>query len=285
MADPAMAGVLAQAEILYTIRVSPGLYAHCPRLRWVHLASHGLDHLPDDARAGTITITTSQGAFSGPIAEYVLMLMLMLAKRAPRLVAQQQRGEWKYFGDGQEMFGHTLGLVGFGSIGRRVARYARALGLKVIAIRRSAEGTPDPDADELVPAGRLDYLLSRSDFVVLAVPLTPATRGLIGGRELGLMKPSAFLVNISRGAVVDEDALAGALMEKRLGGAALDVFRQEPLPSGSPFWKMENVIVSPHMSGRTGDIWGQANRLFLDNLRRYVKGEPLLNVFDPARGY
>jgi phosphoglycerate dehydrogenase-like enzyme len=279
------AGTLARAEVLYTVRVPPGLAGLCPNLRWVQLASHGLDHLPDDLRAGGVTITTSQGAFDGPIAEYVLMLMLMLAKRAPRLVAQQQKEEWKYFSEAQEMAGLTLGLVGFGSIGRRVARYARALGLRVIATRRSAQGTPDPDADEMVPPSRLGWLLEQSDFVVVAVPLTALTRGLIGGRELGLMKPTAFLINVSRGTVVDEGALVRALREKKLGGAALDVFQQEPLPPGSPFWKMENVIVSPHMSGRAGDIWGKANRLFMENLRRYVRGEPLLNVFDPARGY
>jgi phosphoglycerate dehydrogenase-like enzyme len=279
------AGTLARAEVLYTVRAPPGLAGRCPNLRWVHLASHGLDHLPDDLRAGGMTVTTAQGAFDGPIAEYVLMLMLMLAKRAPRLVAQQQKGAWKYFSDAQEMSGLTLGLVGFGSIGRRVARYARALGMKVIATRRSAAGEPDPDTDQLVPPGRLGWLLEQSDFVVVAVPLTALTRGLIGSRELGRMKPTAFLINVSRGAVVDEGALVRALREKKIGGAALDVFRQEPLPPESPFWKMESVIVSPHMSGRAGDVWGKANGLFRENLMRYLKGEPLLNVFDPARGY
>jgi len=179
-----------------------------------------------------------------------------------------------------------VGIVGMGHIGEEVARLARAFGCRIVATRRSVTApTSDQHADELLPPSGLPRLLETSDYVVLAVPLTPETRGMIGAAELGMMPPHAVLVNIARGGVVDEAALVDALREHRIAGAALDVFEREPLPAESPLWDLDNVIVSPHISGGT-EIYNQrAVDIFADNLRRFLAGEPLHNVVDPARGY
>jgi phosphoglycerate dehydrogenase-like enzyme len=186
----------------------------------------------------------------------------------------------------QELYGKTVGIVGLGHIGEEVARLSKACGCRVIGTRRSAtERTRSDDCDEIMPSKDLPALLGKSDFVVLAVPLTNDTRQLIGETELRSMRSNAVLVNIARGAVVDEPALIRALKEGWIAGAALDVFEQEPLPPESELWDMENVIVSPHISGGT-EIYNQrAAGIFRENLRRYLAGERLMNLADPARGY
>jgi phosphoglycerate dehydrogenase-like enzyme len=211
--------------------------------------------------------------------------MLMFAKGAPGFLRAQARHEWLRYMP-KELLGATVGIVGMGHIGEEVARLAKAFGCRIVATRRSVQAaTRDALADELLPASELHRLLEVSDYVVLAVPLTPETHGMIGGAELRAMKPDAVLVNIARGAVVDEPALVEALRERLIAGAALDVFEREPLPEDSPLWELDNVIISPHISGGT-EIYNQrAVDIFADNLRRYLAGEPLRNVVDPARGY
>jgi phosphoglycerate dehydrogenase-like enzyme len=166
-----------------------------------------------------------------------------------------------------------------------VARLAAPLGLKVSAIRRRADLERPAEVDELLPPDRLDELLAKSDIVLLAAPLTAVTRALIGRRELGLMKRGAFLINVGRGGLVDDDALVAALRTGHLGGAALDVFAEEPLPGSSPYWDLANVIVTPHTSGTMEDYWTQLVSLFSENLRRFEAGLPLLNVVDKLAGY
>jgi phosphoglycerate dehydrogenase-like enzyme len=262
------------------------LRERAPKLRWLQLTSAGVDRA---ARSGLIEsdflVTNASGLHATPIGEYVLCVMLMFCKGAPRFVRAQDRREWVRYMP-QELFGKTVGIVGLGHIGGEVARLAMAFGCRVIATRRSAtERTRDELADELLPPGDLSELLSKSDFVVLAVPLTHETRHLIGEAELRAMKSSGVLINIARGAVIDEAALVRALKERSIAGAALDVFEHEPLPPESELWDLENVILSPHISGGT-EIYNQrAAGIFCENLRRYLAGEQLMNLADAERGY
>ena len=257
-----------------------------PHLRWIQLTSAGADRLLSSGFIESgIAVTTVSGLHATPIGEYVLCVMLMFAKGAPGFLRAQSRHEWLRYMP-RELRGATVGIVGMGHIGEEVARLAKAFGCRVVATRRSVTAaTSDELADELLPPAQLTRLLERSDYVVLAVPLTPETRGMIGAAELRAMKADAVLVNIARGPVVDEPALVDALREHRIAGAALDVFEREPLPEDSPLWDLDNVVISPHVSGGT-EIYNQrAVDIFADNLRRYLAGEPLRNVVDPARGY
>jgi phosphoglycerate dehydrogenase-like enzyme len=261
-----------------------------PRLKWIQLTSAGADRMLNSGFVEQgITVTTVSGLHATPIGEFIIGAMLQWAKGAPRTMRAQLRHEWTRFAP-TELYGKTVGIVGIGHIGAEAARLAKAFGCRVIATRRSATAAETADhagapADEILPSSELPRLLAESDYVVLCVPLTNDTRGLIGEKELRLMKPSACIVNIARGPVIVEDALVAALREGVIAGAALDVFEHEPLPAESPLWDMENVIITPHISGGT-EIYNQrAAAIFADNLRRYLSGEALRNVVDPARGY
>ena len=286
---------MAEAEVLFgfwgpaLIDMYPTpekLRAQAPNLRWVQLTSAGLDRA---ARSGLIEsdfmLTSASGLHATPIGEYVLCLMLMFCKGAERFMRAQGRREWIRYMP-QELYGKTVGVVGLGHIGTEVARLAKAFGCRVIGSRRSVTArTKDGLVDELLPPSALPELLAESDFVVLAMPSTPETRHLIGEAELRAMKDTGVLINIARGAVVDEAALVRALKEGTIGGAGLDVFEQEPLPPESELWELENVIMSPHLSGGTVIYNERAVGIFCDNLRRYLAGQPLMNLADPARGY
>jgi phosphoglycerate dehydrogenase-like enzyme len=257
-----------------------------PRLKWIQLTSAGADRLLGSGFVeGGIVVTTASGLHATPIGEFVIASMLMWAKGAPRTLRAQLKHEWTRFAP-TELHGKTVGVVGMGHIGAEVARLAKAFGCRVVANRRSVDSPATHEhADELLPPGSLLDLLGKSDYVAICVPLTPETRGLIGERELRAMKPSAFLVNIARGPVIVEEALVRALSEGWIAGAALDVFEKEPLPPESPFWDMENVVVTPHISGGTEIYNKRAVEIFTRNLRHYLAGEPLENTVDPARGY
>ncbi|MEX0785006.1 MAG: D-2-hydroxyacid dehydrogenase [Dehalococcoidia bacterium] len=286
---------MAEAEVLFGFW-GPGLVEmfptldtlseNAPKLRWLQLTSAGVDRA---ARSGLLEsdllITSASGLHATPIGEYVLALMLMFCKGAHRFVRAQQQREWiRYMPD--ELYGKTVGIVGAGHIGAEVGRLSRAFGCRVIGIRRSAaKRTLDEHGGELLPPSELPYLLSESDFVVLAVPLTNETRGLIGEAELKQMKPSAVLINIARGGVLDEEALIRALKDGTIAGAGLDVFSQEPLPPDSELWGLESVIMSPHISGGTVIYNQRATAIFCENLRRYLANEPLTNLADAERGY
>ena len=282
---------LATAEVLYGFPPSADraseLATKARKLRWFQAASAGVDRLEAGGLLGRkVVVTNSSGIHGTPIGEYVLGIMLAFAKGLHRSFRSQAGRQWvRYLPS--ELRGKTVGVVGMGHIGAEVARLAKAFGCRVLAVRRSAasRSKSDPLADELLPAADLPYLLSESDFVVLAVPLTPETRHLIDEQALGAMKDTAYLINISRGAVVDEAALTRALREGRIAGAGLDVFEREPLPPESDLWDMENVIVTPHISGGTELYFQRAVELFCENLRRYLAKEPLVNLVDPRRGY
>lgn len=292
-----------QAEVLYTFAALPTSRDEMPNLRWIQLHSAGADHLPEWLRRQQeITITTASGIHAVPMAEYTLMMMLALYRRLPRMVDFQRRREWPsdrwaLFADG-ELRGSTLGVVGYGSIGREIGRLAKAFGMRLLAMRRHGgkredtgyvePGTGDPEGvlpDAWYTPDRLLDMLPHCDVVVNVLPLTDATRHFFDERAFRAMKPTAFFINIGRGATVDEAALIRALQEGEIAGAALDVFEEEPLPSDSPLWSMENVIISPHVSAFSTRYDDRAVDLFATNLARYVKGAPLLNVFQPDLQY
>ena len=258
-----------------------------PPLRWVQLFTAGAERVdPALVTDCGISVTTVTGMHAVPIAEFVLTYMLMLAKGWPRLWQNQLAASYDRTILPAHLRGSTVGIIGMGAIGAAVATRARALGCRVLGMRRSftARG-PDDVADEAIPPADLDYLLAESDFVVLAAPLTEETRDMIGAEQLRTIGPRSYLLNIARGELVDEQALIDALREGVIAGAALDVFHREPLPSSSPLWELGNVILTPHLTGGMEDYMARATTIFCDNLARYLAGEPLRNVYDPARGY
>ncbi len=259
------------------------LIATIPDLRWIHTISAGVDHLLSPTlRESDVVLTNASGVFDIPIAETVLAYMLAVVKRLPEFLDQQKDHRWKTL-DLRELHGLTLGIVGLGSIGSQVARLCRPFGMRILGLRRNPR--PSPVADEVLPHTRLHDLLGRSDFVLISIPLTDETRGLIGREELAAIKPDGWLINIARGQIVDQEALIEALREGSIGGACLDALAQEPLPEDSPLWDFPNVIITPHNSWSSPHIQEREIELFLENLRRYVAGEPLLNVVDKEIGY
>jgi phosphoglycerate dehydrogenase-like enzyme len=255
-----------------------------PRLRWVHSSAAGLDHLLSPTLlASPATLTNSRGAYSRSLAEFVLAAVFYFAKEVPRLRRQQQAGAWDPF-DVRMVEGATLGIVGYGDIGRAAARLARAAGMRIVAQRRR----PELSRDDPVPAAvhaRVEPVLEAADYLLLAAPLTPHTRHLIGAAELARLKPDTVLINVGRGGIVDEPALIAALEQGRLRGAALDVFETEPLPEGHPFYRIESVLLSPHCADHVAGWLEGSMQLFLENLARFVRGEPLCNVVDKQTGY
>jgi phosphoglycerate dehydrogenase-like enzyme len=261
------------------------------RLRWVHSGSAGVGGaLYPELVESPVVLTNSAGIHAAPIAESVLAMALHFTRGFDLAVRAQAAREWlkEPFEAAdtpvREIAGLTLGIVGFGGIGREVADRAAALGMRVLAMRRRPAPAP-PHVELLSGDGALQRLLERSDVLVLSVPETAATRDLIGRAELERLPPGAVVVNVARGRVLDEDALADLLAAGRLRGAGLDVFRTEPLPPESPLWKLPNVLITPHVSGTTTGFWRRQTDLILENLRRYLAGEPLRNVVDKRAGY
>lgn len=293
-------------DVLYA-GTPPRDLSRAPALKWVQLHMAGIDALAQHPlyTESTLPLTTTSGVHGAAIAEYAVTVLLALAHRVPRMVEWQRRGGWPPDERRWELFvptevrGATLGVIGYGSIGREVARIAKsAFGMRVLAIKRDPSrraddgycqpGTGDPDGrlpDEWLGPDGLDSVLARSDVVVLCVPLTGETRGLMDARAFARMRPSAYFINVGRGASVDEAALARALGEGRLAGAAVDVFAEEPPPAGHPLYALDNVIVSPHVSGFLPSYDEKCSVLFAENLRRYLAGQPLLNLVDRSRGY
>jgi phosphoglycerate dehydrogenase-like enzyme len=259
--------------------------ARAPNLRWVHSATAGVERVLTPAgRARGLLITNARGVFSGPIAEYVLMMILAISRRLPQLLELQRERTWQPL-QGTELRDLTVGIVGLGSIGQAVAELAAAFGCRVIATRRNADGPPGAGIDIVGGPDALLGVLGRSDFIVLAAPLTPDTEDLIDARALAAVKPGAWLINVARGRLIDERALLRALHDGPLGGAVLDTFREEPLPATSPFYDLPNVVVTPHTAWSSGRVLDRSIELFCENLVRYSSGRPLENVVDPEAGY
>jgi len=296
----------SRTDILYA-GSPPRDLARAPRLKWVQLHMAGVNALSDHPlyTDTAIPLSTTSGVHAATIAEYAITMLLALAHRVPRMVEWKARGGWPPDEDRWSLFvptelrGSTLGIIGYGSIGRELARIAKsAFGMTILGCKRDPSvredtgyalpGTGDPAGvlpDAWFAPDRLHELLGRSDAVVNCAPLTRETEKMIDAAAFRAMKSSAYFINVGRGASVDETALAKALREKQIAGAAIDVFAQEPPPAGHPFYALDDVVVSPHVSGFLPSYDDKCAELFAQNLRRYLAGEPLLNLVDRAKGY
>ncbi|HUY19015.1 MAG TPA: D-2-hydroxyacid dehydrogenase [Candidatus Binataceae bacterium] len=291
-------------DVLLTFMVPDELLQATPQLKWIQLISAGADHMmKGPAGNGVVRLTTTSGVHAASLAEFAIAMMLMHVHRLHTTSRAQYRHQWlpapEFMKTADTLRGKTLGIIGYGSIGRELARIAQALGMDVLALKRDPTVLRDsgwmPSGIVGDPEGRIPRrvfapedragLLRESDFVVLLLPLTAATRHFIGAPELAVMKPNALLVNVGRGPLVDEPALISALQDKRIAGAGLDVFEREPLPTESPLWDLEEVIMTPHMAGPFRGYLDLACELFAQNLRRFAVGEPMLNEIDWQLGY
>ncbi len=298
------ADVWATVDILYTTHIVPEPDSS-PRLRWIQTASAGVDSILTQPllAAEDIIVTTSSGIHATTIAEFTFAMILALARKLPQMFRNQQKSEWLADRGNVlmpvELRRATLGIVGYGSLGREIARLAHAFGMEVLATKRDVmhpasvneymePGTGDPSGtlvSRLYPPEATRSMVTLCDFVVVTVPLTPETRGAINQEVLAGMKRTAYLVNVGRGAVIDEDALIKALQSGQIAGAGLDVFTQEPLPASSPLWKLENVIISPHVAGNMNQYNEKSAEVFMENLERYLNKRDLLNRVDRRKGY
>ncbi|HET7441827.1 MAG TPA: D-2-hydroxyacid dehydrogenase [Terriglobales bacterium] len=279
------------AEICMAWSLRPQQFLAARKLRWIHSPAAAVHQLMFPELVNSDVVLTNASEVHGPVvAEHVIALIFALAKKIPQAVRLQQQhvwGQqqlWEKAPRPRELAEATLGLVGLGSIGREVAKRASTLGMRVIAVREHADKA-ETGVALVYPPAQLDEMLSQSDFVVLAVPVTPRTHGLVSAERFRRMKPGSYLINVGRGPLVDEAALIAALRQNKIAGAALDVFSQEPLSSDSVLWDLENLLITPHTAGLTDKLWGRHYMLFSENLRRYLRREPLLGVVDKQRGY
>lgn len=281
--------LLADAEIMFDFDVThrADLPDVAPNVRWIQATSSGIGQFVRRmgyAERMNCVFTTASGVHARPLAEFVIMAMLMFAKNSAYLQSEQAAEHWQRY-CGFELSGKTLGIIGLGKIGRETARLAKAFEMSVIGTRRSSDGSAIPNVDHLYAPGDLPTLLTHANFLMLSVPHTPETERLIGSHELSLLPRGAYLINIARGIVVDQDALVDALRTEHLGGAALDVSDPEPLPPGNPLWAMPNVLISPHSASTADSENRKIVALFCENLKHYLSGEPLINRLDTGRLY
>jgi len=280
--DDELAPHLTSAQVAWG-NLTPPQIARASALQLMQVITVGVDHvLSPELLASSARLCSTRGMHGATIAEQVFTYMLGIARGLPTLLAQQQKKSWQPYRPSL-LQNTTLGIVGFGTLGQAIGKRALAFDMKVIGLRQHP--APSPYADEVWGIERLEELLPLVDHLVLAVPLTPATTNLLTRARLKMLKPTAYLYNVARGAVVDEGALAEALATGQLAGAGLDVFVTEPLPENSPLWSLSNVIITPHTGGYMADYRRQAFAIFLENLRRYQSGLPLLNEVDKRTGY
>ena len=264
-------------------------FPHASRVRWVHALSAGVEKLISrEIAASDVTMTNGRGLFTIGLAEWMIGAMIYFAYDFRRLIRSQEAGRWDSF-EHAALFGRTLGIVGYGAIGRAAAERARAFGMRILALRRSDSGNENGAGDSMVDAvysrDRIAEMLAECDYAAITAPLTAETRGMIGAAEIAAMKTSAVIINVGRGAVVDESALIAALESGKLRGAALDVFETEPLPTGHAFYRLQNVLLSPHSADRVPGSRTRAVEFFLRNFEHFRIGEPLENIVDKHAGY
>ena len=274
--------LLAEADVLFGVRPPKTFITRAPKLKWIQSTAAGVESLLDtDMLQSPIIITNYPHAV--PVSEHALMFMLMLAKQAPACFQLKQDRQWKQFVP-LLLNSKTVGIVGLGNVGQEVARLSKAFGMRVIALDVK-EVTQAQNVDLMLSLEQLPQLLSESDFVVLTVPSTSETHRMLGEKEFRMMKTSAYLINVARGKVVDEEALIRALDENWIAGAGLDVFDIEPLPGDSKLWGFPNVVFSPHVAGNMENFNTPVTRLFCENLKLYLSGQKLRNVVDKKKGY
>lgn len=282
---------IGDTEIFAGASLRPEQFRRAGRLRWIHSPSTAVHHLLlPEIVASDVVVTNGRTIHGLVVAEHTMALVLALARQIPMAVRYQEQRVWAQgiMSEGaalpRELDGATLLVIGAGSIGRNLIPRAKAFGMKVIVVRESVDKGAE-GGDEVHRPAELDCLLPRADFVVIAAPTTPGTVALFNRDRFAKMKPDAYLLNVSRGALVDEAALIEALQGRRIAGAALDVAATEPLPPESPLWTQPNLLISPHLGGVAGKLWERHYALIADNLGRYIAGQPLRNVVDKTKGY
>jgi phosphoglycerate dehydrogenase-like enzyme len=279
----------SDATVIFNWSGSRGLlrdvFLNCPKLRWIHSRSAGLERsLFPELIASPVLVTNGTGVFSPSLGEFALAAILYFAKDLRRMIRNQMNGIWEPF-DVLMAAGQTVGIIGYGDIGHAVAARIRPLGMKVLAVKRHVPPYSDALADEIYGLDSLPEMLSRCDYVIVATPLTEETLGMIGEREIAAMRSTAVVINLGRGPVINEQTLVQALSRNQIKGAALDVFDEEPLPAGHEFYRLENVLLSPHCADHTADWLDEAMQLFLEQLQRFQTGMPLMNIVDKKLGY
>jgi D-2-hydroxyacid dehydrogenase (NADP+) len=282
---------IVDAEIVIAWSIKPGQIAAAKKLRWIHSPAAAVHQLMFPELIHSEIVLTNAREVHGPVvAEHVIALVFALAKKIPASVRLQQKHIWgqQILWDEvpriREVAGATLGIIGLGSIGRPTVKNAKAMGMRVIAAREHPEKGSE-GADVVIGMTQVHQLFTEADYIVLAAPVTDSTRSIANAERLALMKPDACLINVGRGPLVDEAALATALREKKIGGAALDVFPKEPLAADSPLWDVPNLLITPHTAALTTKLWERHYALFSENLRRYLNGDALLAVVDKDKGY
>ena len=278
--------MLGEAEVIFARVLPNNVIKRAPKLKWIQMSYAGMETVlkDNDLMDSPVTLTNASGIQAEAISEFVIALMLAFDKRLLQLIEQKNQKTWKstlMVG----LSGQTVGILGLGKIGKEIARKAKALGMDVIAYDRPRKLMQARCVDKLVAGDDISLVFQQSDFVVNCLPLAPKTTGIIGAKEFRLMKPTAVFINVSRGQVVQENALIQALREKWIAGAGLDVVAQEPLPSDSPLWEMPNVIISPHCCGRLDDNDDRVVDFFALNLKRYLNGKKLLNIVNKKAGF
>jgi phosphoglycerate dehydrogenase-like enzyme len=282
--DEELRARIGEIEVLLAFRPPRGMWSAARRLRLIQMMGAGVDALlPAPDLPPQVQVTNARGLHGVQMSEFALAMMLALAKRIPRALEQQRAHLWKLYGMPQ-LTGKTLGILGLGAIGAAVAEKARAFRMRVIGTQRTPKQIPNVDLVVSGPDG-MTRVLRESDYLVILLPLTPETRGSIGARELDALKPGAYLVNLARGGIVDEQALLERLRSGHLAGAASDVFAQEPMPQSDPLWDAPNLIVTPHVAGLEPEYMQRLMELAVDNVGRLERGEPLRNLVDRERCY
>lgn len=288
-----LAAELLDTDIFVGYSIRPGQFTAARKLKWIHVTAAAVAHLMyPEIRSSGILMTNASGIHSIPMAEHIIGTFTALARRFPDCVRYQMQSRWSQQDLVEvppalrpgELRGKIALFIGFGAVGREAGRLARAIGMRVWAITLS--GRADNDiAERALSSDALHEALPHADFIVVAAPETPETTKLIGDRELALMKPSAHLINVARGALVDEPALIRALQQRTIAGAALDVTSEEPLPPQSPLWQLDNAFITPHSSAISDQLWLRQTDLVMENLERWFSGRELLNRVDLIRGY
>jgi len=285
----AFASVVNEPVVIFAWSTSKKLlqdvFSMCKQVLWVHSRSAGLDSvLFPELVSSDVPLTNGSGVFSQSLGEFSLAAILFFAKDFRRMIRNQVAGVWEQF-DIEEISRQTVGIVGYGDIGRAVAKRVHPMGMTVLALKRHPPTAPDPLVDQFYENADLAKMLARCDYVVVSLPLTAETHHMISDAEFAAMKPTAVVINVGRGPVIDEQAMVRALKAKRIKGAGLDVFEHEPLPPGDPMYSLENVLLSPHCADHTADWLNEAVQFFVEQYRRFSNGEPLQNVVDKRLGY
>lgn len=282
---------LPDTQIFVGYSIRPKQLQWARQLKWIHSTAAGVAQLTyPELRESGITVTNASGVHSIPIAEHVIGMLLALARRFPDALRYQIKNRWaqQEIWDAKphpgELHGAVLLLIGFGEVGKEIARRAQTFGMKIQAVTRSGRGESSL-AEKIYPATELEAALAQADFVVVAAPETPETQNLIGARQFAVMKSTAFVVNVARGSLIDEAALAAALEQKKIAGAAIDVAAEEPLPPESPLWRCDNIFITPHLAAASEHLWPRQTDLLLQNLELWFAGKELQNKVDFNRGY